>query len=171
MTETKVQQIKLENLGISPPQLALSICLVVLGYMTYYVAPVSFLKQDMKTFTLMLNFVIIFMVIGLSFLSLLVLKWVELGVLKVLLNSCYWRSIKSEWIVQKNLWNHFSRNWKTALMFTLTLAFLIFSTANLDNIEYLITAVFWELVGADIAVLKFSSFVRVDPHKKYLNNA
>ena len=85
MTETKVQQIKLANLGVSPAQLCLSLCLIVLGYMTYYVAPVSFLKQDMKTFTLMLNFVIIFMVLGLSFLSLLLLKYFEIGVLKTLL--------------------------------------------------------------------------------------
>ena len=56
-------------------------------------------------------------------------------------------------------------------MFTVTLAFLIFSTSNLDNIEFLITAVFRELVGADISVLKFSSFVRIDPHWKYTDNA
>lgn len=49
-------------------------------------------------------------------------------------------------------------------MFTITLAFLIFSTSNLDNIEFLITAVFRELIGADISVLKFSSFIRMDPH-------
>ena len=103
MTETKVRQIKLQNLGISPAQLCLSICLIVLGYMTYYVAPVSFMKQDMKTFTLMLNFVIVFMILGLSFLTLLLVKYVEVAVLKVLINTIYRGAKKSESVIRKNL--------------------------------------------------------------------
>ena len=56
-------------------------------------------------------------------------------------------------------------------MFTVTLAFLIFGTSNMENILFLVGAVMKEALGADISVKKFSSLVRFDPHNKFLMNA
>ena len=48
-----VSIIKLENLGVSPTTLIASITLVVIGLMTYYMAPLSFLLLDMQFFYLL----------------------------------------------------------------------------------------------------------------------
>lgn len=47
--------------------------LVGMGVVTYYLAPMSFIYKNYTMFFMILNFVLILMILGLSFLSLLVL--------------------------------------------------------------------------------------------------
>jgi len=46
--------------------------LVVLGVMTYYVAPVSFLFKQYELFFLILNGLLLIMILGLTFLAMLI---------------------------------------------------------------------------------------------------
>ena len=64
---------KLENMGMSVNQLILGLLLVGMGVLTYYFAPMAFIYRDFTLFFMILNFVLILMILGLSFLSLLVL--------------------------------------------------------------------------------------------------
>jgi len=62
---------RLENMGMSVPQLLLGFLLVFMGILTYYFAPLSFIYRNFSLFFMILNFVLIMMILGLAFLSLL----------------------------------------------------------------------------------------------------
>jgi hypothetical protein len=73
INELVVTMTRLENMGMSIPQLILALILVGMGILTYYFAPLSFIYKNFTLFFMILNFVLIFMILGLSFLSLLLL--------------------------------------------------------------------------------------------------
>jgi hypothetical protein len=73
--ELTVSMKRLENMGMSVPQLMLAILLVFLGILTYYFAPLSFLYRNYTLFFMILNLILIMMILGLSFLSLLTLPY------------------------------------------------------------------------------------------------
>lgn len=60
-------------MGMSVPQLMLALMLVIMGVITYYLAPMAFIYQKYALFFMILNLVLILMILGLSFLSLLLL--------------------------------------------------------------------------------------------------
>jgi len=62
---------KLEDYGLSVSQFVMAIMLVVLGICTYYVAPVAFLFKKYELFFLILNGLLLVMVLGLTFISML----------------------------------------------------------------------------------------------------
>ena len=76
-------------MGIQPGQLVLACSLILMGILTYYVAPVSFLYNDLKTFGLVLNIVVMMMILGLSFAAQLLLRSFENVSLKLLLETCF----------------------------------------------------------------------------------
>lgn len=63
---------KLEDYGLSLAQFVMAIMLVVLGVCTYYIAPVSFLYKKYELFFLILNGLLLIMILGLTFISMLV---------------------------------------------------------------------------------------------------
>jgi len=50
--------------------------LIFMGILTYYVAPMSFLYENYALFFFILNFVLILMIIGMAFVSILLLPYV-----------------------------------------------------------------------------------------------
>ena len=72
-SELTVSVKKLANYGLSIPQLVMALMLVVLGILTYYVAPASFLFRQFEWFFLIMNGVLLMMIIGLTFISILLL--------------------------------------------------------------------------------------------------
>ena len=62
------------------------------------------------------------------------------------------------------------------MMFTITLAFMIFGTCNFDNVGFLISAGIKEAIGADISILKLIDLKRheegdfSDPTKQKIIN-
>lgn len=162
LTDFKIMRIRLDEIGISPNQLCLAVALITMGILTYYVAPIAFLNGNLSLFTLILNLVIIFMILGLSFTAQLLLPFLEKWILIGLIMTLYRNSEKLKSIIIKNLRNHRIRNSKTGMMFTITLAFMIFGTCNFDNIGYLVSAGIKEAVGSDISVLKLTDLKRYD---------
>ena len=106
MNEIKVLRVRLDQLGISPNQLCLAVALIVMGLLTYYVAPIAFLNNNMYLFMLVMNFVLIFMILGLSFAAQILLPYVELWILSGLIGTFYRNFKKLKIIISKNLRNH-----------------------------------------------------------------
>lgn len=76
---------RLEEIGLSVNQLIVSIMLVLMGILTYYIAPMSFLYKNYTLFFFILNLVLILMILGLAFISILLLPYCEIGFVKLFL--------------------------------------------------------------------------------------
>ena len=135
VNELTVQIKRLEEMGLSLNQLIVAIMLVFLGILTYYVAPMSWVYKNYTLFFFILNFILILMILGLAFVSILLLPYVEIMLVK-LFTLFYDKNLYQ--IVRKNLDGHEARNTKTAMMFTIALSFLIFAGSTFQLIGHLI---------------------------------
>jgi len=123
-TETTVNVKRLEDMGLSVTQTLVALLLVGSGGVIYYIIPMSFIFQDLDLLLSALNAILLGTVFGLISLSV---------ILQPILERCYVHGIM--WgadrnlvdIVLKNLSSHRERGRKTSLMFTSSLAFLIFA--------------------------------------------
>lgn len=127
----------------------LSVMLVVLGICCYYVAPVSFLYENFRLFFQCLQLLLLCMIMGMTMISMLVQPYLETAIAYLMANVfCY--KDKNLWpLLSKNLSSHRSRNMKTATMFAVCLAFLIFAGTT------------FKLIG-DLIVYQSSSFFACD---------
>ncbi len=73
VNEITVSVKRLENMGMSITQLLLGVLLVALGVLTYYFVPLSFIMKKYVMFFVILNLILIMMILGLAFVSLLLL--------------------------------------------------------------------------------------------------
>lgn len=140
---------KLKDYGLSMEQFVLAIMLVVLGILTYYVAPVSFLFQKIELFFLILNGLLLIMILGLTFLSMLLQPKLEELLLKLSMCICRRdRNLKA--VISKNMESHSGRNLKTAIMFGICLSFLIFAGGTFKLLGELIVSQLEISVGSDL---------------------
>lgn len=155
--EASVLFTKLEELGISPGQTALSLMLVLFGFIVYYLVPYSFIFRDFALFFLVMNQILIGMQVGTSILSIFLQPYLQEWFLGILL--CCWapfmnkrriRGIHS--VILKNFAGHATRNTKTAMMLTLTVSFLIFAGMALQLQAGQIRQNLEMVVGADVVV-------------------
>lgn len=116
----------LRDMGLSVNQLIIALLLVIMGVLTYYVAPTAFFFKRYGIFFGILNAVLLQMIIGLTFLSILILPAFQKLFLGLFLCCCK-RDKKLKQIILKNLQSHEKRNTKTAIMFAISLSFLIFA--------------------------------------------
>lgn len=129
INEISVQIMKLSDLGLSPVQLVGSIVLTMTGFITYYFGPLSFMNKKLSIFLGIVNTILLMMILGFVFLINLLQPFAERFVLSVItLIFRQDRNLKS--IVEKNFEGHRRRNQKTALIFSLSLAFLIFGSTG-----------------------------------------
>lgn len=139
MNELTVSIKRLEEMGLSVNQLIVALMLVSLGILTYYVAPMAFIYKNYSLFFFILNFILILMILGLAFVSILLLPYVQLLFVKIFI--LVMRKDKNLYqVVRKNLDGHEARNTKTAMMFTIALSFLIFSGSTFELIGHMIIA-------------------------------
>jgi hypothetical protein len=73
---------------------------------------------------------LILIVLGLTFMAVLIFEHVETAVLWVTMRTCCRRDKKLETLISKNLDGHRKRNSKTSIMFTLAMSFLIFAASG-----------------------------------------
>ena len=140
---------KLKDYGLSMEQFVLAIMLVVLGILTYYVAPVSFLFQKIEIFFMILNGLLLIMVLGLTFLSMLLQPKLEEYLLKISMFCCKRdRNLRS--VITKNMESHGGRNLKTAIMFGICISFLIFAGGTFKLLGELIVSQLEISVGSDL---------------------
>jgi hypothetical protein len=116
----------MEDLGLSPSQTTTAFGLVFAGGLIYYVIPMSFIFRDFDLLLSSLNAILMGTVIGLVILSVLIQPTLE----RIVVRCLVWgNDVKLLPVVLKNMAAHRDKSRKTALMFTSSLAFLIFAGA------------------------------------------
>jgi hypothetical protein len=150
INEVLVRIIKLENFGISPFEIVLGVTLVVMGLLTYYIAPAAFLFDRLDLFFFILNIILVGMIIGLSFLCFLIFPYIQVGLIYVFTWMMRF-DIKLRPLILKNTQHsHKKRNMKTSMMFTIALAYLVFGGSSLLLIGNMLLGFVKNFVGADI---------------------
>jgi hypothetical protein len=64
------------ELGLSPSQLILAMMLIICGILTYYVAPSAFIFQNFGLFFAVMNFILLIMILGMTYVVILLLPFV-----------------------------------------------------------------------------------------------
>jgi hypothetical protein len=103
-------------------------------------------------------------IIGLTFMSVLIFEFVEKGLLWCVLNSCCRKDKRLRAVISKNLDGHRKRNSKTSIMFTLAISFLIFAASSFTLLAGLIEGEVVTLFGSDLYIDSFGA-----PSGHYLN--
>ena len=67
--DVKVIMLKLSKMGMSLWQLAISVLMVLVGFTTFFLIPLSFVLRDFSLFLTILNTILLGMVVGLSLMT------------------------------------------------------------------------------------------------------
>ena len=145
----RVNVMKLEKLGVSLSQSLNASIMIIMGFSSYYLAPKSFIMQDLPLFLAIMNMILIFFLLGLTVFLNLFESFLEKSVIKIILLVFFFDK-KLEPIILKNIKGHHSRNLKTALMFSVTLSFLIFAGTGFKLQETVINDSLRVYIGADM---------------------
>lgn len=154
--EVGIKVEKLEDVGISVNQLIVSVILIVVGFSCYYLVPYSLFKQKYTLVFLLLNMVLILIIIGLTFICILVFEYLESLILWLAINSCCRCDKRLHHVISKNMEGHRPRNTKTSLMFTLAISFLIFSASSFHLTSSLVVKTAESYIGADLKVFNLN---------------
>eukprot|EP00732_Lithocolla_globosa_P001122 Lithocolla_globosa_v1_NODE_510_length_3870_cov_6.511402.p1 type:complete len:1224 gc:universal NODE_510_length_3870_cov_6.511402:190-3861(+) len=140
---------KLEDLNVNFLEILLAVCTVGLGFMVYYLIPLSFLFFNIPLFLRVLSLILILMVFG----QILMSQLVDQPLQRLVVNLIMWgqdRIVKN--IVIRNLAGHRGRNKKTSVMFIMCTGFIIFAAVMFFlQAESLPQNLEW-LQGADMVV-------------------
>ena len=146
-----VSIIKLENLGVSPTTLIAAITLIVIGLLTYYLAPMSFILLNSQMFLFIMIAILITMLLGLIILTQLLVPYLQKLILKIIMIfSC--KDRKLQLIVLKNLEGHKRRDQQVSIMFMVALGFVIFSGCTLNLVVDFAETLSKGLIGGDFSV-------------------
>ena len=104
--------------------------LVFIGFLTYYCVPLTFFYQKTSWFLFIFDLLLIMIIFGMTFMSVLLFEYVEKLLLAILMWSCARTDRRLKSLISKNLDGHRSRNGKTSIMFTLAISFLIFAASS-----------------------------------------
>jgi hypothetical protein len=124
--------------------------LVVLGVVTFYLVPSSFINQNMSLFFFVFNMILVMIIFGMTFLAVLIFALLERLLKWLTLQTCCRKDRSLSDLIQKNMDGHRKRNSKTSIMLTLSLAFSIFASATFLMINTLITSEVKSLAGSDL---------------------
>ncbi|ORX82075.1 hypothetical protein BCR32DRAFT_292904 [Anaeromyces robustus] len=150
VSETQVKIKKLEDIGMSLPEIAISIIMVVIGFGVYYGVPTAYVSQNYALFFRFLTLLLLVMILGETLLGQVINNLLE----KVCVSLVIWGPNKKlKIVVKKNLQNHFSRNSKTSIMFSLCLAYIIFAAALFSLMGGSLSRQIEWTTGADISIV------------------
>jgi ABC-type antimicrobial peptide transport system permease subunit len=148
-SETKVTALKLAELGLEPWQTMLGWFLIISGFTVYYMVPFSFIFDQLWLFFLILNLILLGMLFGLCLISYSIEGYVQRGALWLLL----WGSEKRLWtLIIRNLGSHKERNSKAYMMFTVSVACIIFGGVLFTLLSGSIGQTIETGIGADVVV-------------------
>ncbi|KAJ3175931.1 hypothetical protein HDU87_005595 [Geranomyces variabilis] len=121
INETSVHVDRLEKLGLSATEVIIALVLIVLGFLVYYIVPLSFVFQDLNLFFRIMTVILL----GAILMGGVLQHWLEVTIAHVLVRGADRPLLH---LVVKNLAAHIRRNSKTASIFTLCLAYLVFAS-------------------------------------------
>ena len=129
--------------------------LIIVGFTSYYLVPLSLFKNKLTLFFLLMDLILVMVILGLTFISMLIFEYLERFLLWIGMNTCCRCDRVLHHIVSKNMDSHRRRNSNTSIMFTLAIGFLIFSASSFMLLSTLITKTFESVIGADIKVSNY----------------
>ena len=126
--KTKILEYKIESetdrAKISPSILAVGLSLSVFGFLIYYLLPLALLSVNLRVFFAVFVALLLSLIIGLVLLASNLQIITEKMVAALFLGV--WTKGVLRRLALKNLIAHRRRNWKTSIMYSLSLAFIIF---------------------------------------------
>jgi len=123
-----------------------------MGFMTYYLAPLTFFYDKTVWFLFIFDVILISIVLGLTFMSIIVFEYVEKGLLALITSTCARGHRKLTTLIKKNLDRNRQRNSKTSILFTLSMSFVIFSSANFKLLTGILSAEVMNLFGSNLYI-------------------
>jgi len=136
--------------------------LLVLGFITYYCVPLTFFYHKMQWFFFIFDLLLLLIILGMTFMSILIFQYLERGLLWIMMKSCCRRDKRLEVLITKNLEGHRNRNSKTSIMFTLALSFLVFAASAFSLISTMISSEAETIFGGDLYVYSSSTTVMLN---------
>jgi len=149
-SDTIVQFVSLEKLGISATQTYLSLLGVAFGFIVYYLIPYSFIFFYWGLFFNIFVIILVSMVLGLALLGMIFHPFAQrLSVLTIMWGPD--RKLLKP-LVEKNLSGHGRRNSKTSILYTICIAFIIFAGTIFSQQAHSLEAKAKIGVGGDIVI-------------------
>ena len=173
---TKIVILRLKKLGISTVWLILGLELSIFGFMFYYLAPLTFFYDRIDLFLLLLNLIFLAMMIGLIVISNLFQSYIEVIVVwavSYIVSLFEKKGFGLRTVILKNMKTHFVSNNKTALMITMSVAFIVFSGSGITTQAKGILNQIRAFQGSDVVVTNFewgNASLNYLEITEYLNN-
>ena len=133
-------------------QLSIACFLIIVGVLVYYGVPLSFLNVNYLTAFLILGSVLIMVIIGMTFLCSIIYSYGERLFLWIILHTCCRRDKRLHSLILTTMDGHQIRNQKTSIIYTLSIAFLLFACSYFILLATLIDKAISKSFGADINV-------------------
>jgi ABC-type antimicrobial peptide transport system permease subunit len=149
-SEISVSIQRLADKGLDLWQTVLSVFMIVVGFVVFYLIPYAFTFRNFSVFLGLLNAILMGMLFGLAILASLVQPYLEKMWTFVMVR---WSHSKLRPLVLKNLSAHRDRNSKTAHMFVICLAFVVFAGVMFSLQTKSIADNVRVLFGADLFIL------------------
>ena len=144
-------------MGLSPTQTIIGAMLVGYGFVTYYLVPLTFFNEEMKWYLLIFDALLIMIILGLTFMSLLLFEHIEKALLAILMWTCARGDRKLKGVIEKNLDGHRPRNSKTSIMFTLAMGYLIYAASSFKLLSGMIRGTVITEFGSDLYIKSIKS--------------
>ena len=143
--------------------------LIFVGFGCYYLVPYALFKGKLTLMFMLLNLVLILVIIGMTFICVLLFEYLEQLMLWISINTCCRCDKRLKYVISKNMEAHRPRNSKTSLMFTLSIAFLIYSASSFTLISSLVVKTSEQIIGSDIFAHAYDYFNEV-PMSEFLDS-
>ena len=174
ISEIVITMIKLENIGISTSSLIISITLITIGVLTYYVGPLSFLFLNSRLFLFIMLGILLAILIGLIVLTQLLVPYLQKFILKIIMFLSF-KDRNLHLLVLKNLEGHNRRDQQVSLIFMIAIGFIIFSGCTLNLVIDFIETLAKSVIAGDTMVLLtnengFNATLNQTLINGYLNN-
>ena len=166
--------IKLENLGVSASSLIISITLITIGIITYYVGPLSFIFLNSRLFLFIMLGILMTILIGLIVLTHLVVPYLQKFILKITMFFSF-KDRNLHLLVLKNLEGHNRRDQQVSLIFMIAIGFIIFSGCTLNLVVDFIETLAKSVLAGDVMVMimhgsHYNATLNQTLINEYLNN-
>ena len=152
ISEIIITMIKLENIGVSTSSLIISITLITIGILTYYVGPLSFLFLNSRLFLFIMLGILMTILIGLIVLTQLLVPYLQKFILKIIMFLSF-KDRNLHLLVSKNLEGHNRRDQQVSLIFMIAIGFIIFSGCTLNLVVDFIETLAKSVIAGDTMIL------------------
>ena len=146
-----------------------SFILIFVGFSCYYLVPYTIFNDMLTIMFMILNIVLILVILGLTFICVLIFEYLERLLLWICMQTCCRADKRLHHVIRKNMEAHKPRNSKTSLMFTLSISFLIFSASSFALMASLVIKAVEVIIGADLQAANLKGYLNEVPISEFLN--